>query len=95
MQPFAVILGIVLGSLVSITFSLAVVMLVFWILRNDDPRFAAEMPELVRGTLIFSFLAAAAALAFAGVLLRRLWRFLALAMFGAGMLGTAYYYWPG
>jgi uncharacterized membrane protein len=94
MQPFSVILGIVLGSLVSITFSLAVVMLVFWILRDDDPRFAAEMPELVRGTLIFSSLAAAAALAFTGALLRRRWRFLALAVLGTGLFGTAYYYWP-
>ena len=94
MQPFTVILGIVLGSLVSIAFSLSIVILVFWILYDENPRYAAEMPELVRGTLIFSALAATAAVDFMGTLRRRLWRYPGLALLWLALLATAYYYWP-
>ena len=94
MRPFIVILGIVLGSLVSVAFSLSVVLLVFLILLDDHPRFSAEMPELVRGTLIFLALAAVAAVGFVGTLRRRPWRFLVLILLWAGLLSTAYYYWP-
>jgi hypothetical protein len=94
MQPFTVILGIVLGSLFSIGFSLAAVLLVFWILQNDDPRFADEMPELARSTLIFSALAVLAAISFLGTLKQRFWRYPFLALLVVGFLGTARYYWP-
>ena len=94
MAPFTMILGVVLGSLASIAFSLSVVMLVFWLLRDDHPRFLTEMPEVIRGTLIFYFLAASAAASFVGSLRGRPWRFIAFALLGAGLLSTAYYYWP-
>ena len=94
MQPFSVLLGIVLGSLFSIAFSLAMVTLIFWILQDDDPRFTAEMPELIRATLIFSVLALAAATGFIGTLHRRPWRFFVLALLCAGLIATTYYYWP-
>jgi hypothetical protein len=93
-QPFTVILGIVLGSLVSIAFSLSVVMLVFWILLDDHPRFSAEMPEVVRGTLIFSFLAIVAGVSFFGTLMGRTWRFAGLGMLWISLFAAGYYYWP-
>jgi hypothetical protein len=94
MHPFTVILGIVLGSLVSIAFSLNVVMLVFWILYDDHPRFAAEMPEVVRGTLLFSYLAVVAGLSFFGTLMQRSWRYAGLGLLWVSLLATGYYYWP-
>lgn len=95
MQPFTVILGVVLGSLFSIAFSLAVVLLVFWILRDDHPRFDAEMPELFRATLIFGGLAVVAGFGFLGTLQRKPWRYAALALLWGGLLLTGWYYWPG
>jgi hypothetical protein len=94
-QPFTVILGIIFGSLVSIAFSLSVVMLVFLILYDDHPRFSAEMPEVIRGTLIFSFLALAAGASFFGTLKHRTWRFFGLGLLCLGLVAARYYYWPG
>ncbi len=94
MQPFTVVLGIVLGSLFSIAFSLGVVLLVFWILRNDNPRFDAELPELFRASLIFSGLALMAGFGFVGTLHARTWRYLFLSLLWLGLLATGWYYWP-
>ena len=94
MHPFMVVLGILLGSLFSISFSLLLVLLVFWILQDDDPRFTAEMPELVRATLIFTVLTAVAACGFVGTVRQRAWRYGYLLMLWVGLLLTAIYYWP-
>jgi uncharacterized transporter YbjL len=94
MHPFTVVLGILLGSLFSISFSLSIVLLIFWILQDDAPRFTDEMPELVRSTLIFVVLTTIAAFGFVGTIRRRAWRYACLAMLWAGLLGTAVYYWP-
>ena len=94
MQPFTVILGVVLGSLFSIAFSLAVVLLVFWILRGDHPRFDAELPELFRATLIFGALALLAGSGFFGTLKQTGWRYAPLALLWLGLLATGWFYWP-
>ncbi len=94
MQPFTVVLGILLGSLFSISFCLLVVLLIFLILQNDTPRFSEDIPELVRSSLIFLALTALAAGGFAGTIRLRSWRYACLALLWAGLLGTAYYYWP-
>lgn len=94
MRPFTILLGILLGSLVSIAFSLGVVLLVFWILQDEHPRFGAEMPELARAAALFSTGTVLAAAAFVGTLRRRIWRYPLLTMLWV-MLGlTAWYYWP-
>lgn len=94
MQPFTVILGIIAGSLVSIAFSLGVVLLVFWILRGDHPRFDAELPELFRATLMFTGLALLGGCGFLGTVRGRPWRYACLAALWAGLLATGWYYWP-
>ena len=94
MHPFTVILGVILGSLFSIGFSLTVVLLVFWILRGDHPRFDSELPELFRATLIFCGLAIIAGASFLGTIRGRLWRYAVLALLWAGLLATGWYYWP-
>lgn len=94
MNPFTVLLGITLGSLVSIAFSLGGVLFVFWILQDESPRFRTEMPELLRGTAIFSGLAGIAALGFIGTLKKKPWRYVCLMFLWIGLLGTGWYYWP-
>lgn len=94
MNPFTVLLGITLGSLVSIAFSLGGVLLIFWILQDESPRFDAEMPELLRGTAIFACLAIIAAFGFIGTLKKKGWRHICLMFLWIGLAGTGWYYWP-
>ena len=94
MRPFAVIIGILMGSLVAIAFSLGVVAFIFWLLEGDHARLADEMPMLLRSSGIFASLAAFAVAAFVGVLRARPWRFPVLGLLWAGLLATGWYYWP-
>lgn len=94
MNPFTVILGITLGSLVSIAFSLSGVLFVFWLLQDESPRFDAELPELLRSTAIFIALAAIAAVSFIGTVKNKRWRHGSLAFLWLGLVGAGLYYWP-
>ena len=93
-QPFTVLLGIILGTVFSITFGLAVVCLVFWILQNEEPRVAAEFGTLLISTGIFAVLSVAAGLSFYGSLKQFGWRHFAMASLWLGLLLTGSYYWP-
>jgi len=64
MRPLTVITGIVLGSCLSITVSLAAVIIIFMILGTDHPRIAYESAGLVASTLIFLALTAISAASF-------------------------------
>ncbi len=94
MRPFTVILGIFLGSLGAIAFGLAVVALIFAILRSDYPRVANELPLLLRSAAIFALLSLLAGAAFLGSLRQRSWRYSVLTVFWAGLFATGWYYWP-
>ena len=94
MNPFTVLLGITLGSLVSIAFSLAGVLLVFWILQDESSRFTTELPELLRSAAIFLMLAFFAAGGFIGTLRNKPWRYYFLTLLWCGLLFTGWYYWP-
>jgi hypothetical protein len=94
MHPFTAVLGIIAGSLVSLAFGLAVVLLVFWLLQGDHPRFTTELPELVRAVLMFFGLAVVSVLAFIGTIRRRPWRYQPLAALCVGLLAVGWYYWP-
>jgi len=94
MHPFTVILGVVSGSLLSIAFGLCVVLLVFWVLQGDHPRFRAELPEVARSAAMFTTLAAVAAMAMFGTLRSRPWRYPVLAALWLGLLLVAWVYWP-
>ncbi len=94
MHPFTAILGFIAGSLVSLAFGLAVVLFVFWLLRDDHPRFAAELPELIRGFLMFFILAWLAAAGFLGTVRARAWRYGPLVLMWLGLVLVGWYYWP-
>ena len=94
MHPFTAVLGVIAGSLMSLTFGLAVVLFVFWWLQNDHPRFAAELPEVTRAFVMFFSLAVLAALGFLGTVRERRWRYTPLALMWFGLLLVGWYYWP-
>ncbi len=94
MRPFTVILGIFLGSLAAIAFGLAVVALIFVILRSDYPRVANELPLLLRSAAVFALLSLVAGGAFVGSLRQRPWRYPVLTVFWVGLFATGWYYWP-
>ena len=94
MHPFTAVLGFVAGSLLSLAFGLGVVLLVFWILQNDHPRFAAELPEVARSFVMFFVLALLAAIGFLGTLRERRWRYAPLALLWLGLLLVGWFFWP-
>ena len=93
-RPFTVLLGIILGTVFSIAFGLSVVCLVFWILREEEPRVAAEFGSLLVSTGIFLLLSVFAGLSFYGSLHLRAWRYAAMAALWLGLGLTGWYYWP-
>ena len=68
MRPLTVITGIVLGSCLSITISLAAVMLVFWFVGSEEPRIAHESEGLLSITAMFLGLTAVSAMSFYSLL---------------------------
>jgi hypothetical protein len=94
MRPFTVLIGIVLGSAVSITFGLGAVLVVFGVLAGEHPELLREVPQLAGTLIAFAFLTAASAGSFVGQIKARPWR-------GWAHLGTAvclgalvFLYWP-
>ncbi len=94
MQPLTVVLGIVLGSVVSVAVGLAIVLLVFGLRLGEDSRYALEIPELVRTTILFGLVSVVAAFAFVGSLRQAAWRFWAVLGLVLGLAGIGSYYWP-
>ena len=93
-KPFTVLLGIVLGTVFSIFFGLAVVSFVFWLLKDEEPRLAAEFGSLLVSTGIFLVLSVIAASSFYGSLRRRVWRHVPMACLWLAIFLTGRYYWP-
>ena len=93
-SPFTVVLGIITGTLVAIAFGLCVVCLVFWILRNEEPRLMAEVGPLMSSTAIFLLLAVSRSLSFYGSLKQLVWRHIPMTALWAGLLLAGLYYWP-
>lgn len=94
MRPLTVITAILLGSCLSIAFSLAAVLFVFLVLGDDYPRLNDEFGPLVRSLILFIAMTAICAASFYALLKTHRLRWLAQLMMWLGFLGTAYYYWP-
>jgi F0F1-type ATP synthase assembly protein I len=85
---------VIAGSLISMAFSLAVTLFVFFMLRHDNPRFAVELPELVRGAAMFVVLAVLSGIGFLGTVRQARWRHLPLTLTWIGIVMVGWYYWP-
>jgi hypothetical protein len=94
MRPVTILLGILLGSAVSISFSLATVWVVFLALSGRHPELRLEMPRLAASFAIFLSLTGASAVSFIAQLRHRPWRWWAHAATGAVIASICYLYWP-
>jgi hypothetical protein len=88
------LIGIVLGTAASITFSMGAVLIVFGVLAGRHPDLSRELPKLMLSLLAFGALTAASAGSFLGQVKGRSWRPWAhvatLTVLGAIVL----IYWP-
>jgi hypothetical protein len=94
MRPFTVLIGIVLGTAASITFSLGAVLIVFGVLAGRHPDLSRELPKLVASLLAFAVLTAASAGSFLGQARGRSWRPWAHVATLAALSAIVFLYWP-
>jgi len=94
MRPLTVITGILLGSSLSIAFSLGAVLVIFFILGDDYPRLNQEFGSLLASFSIFTAMTAIAAVSFYTVAKHHAARWAAQAAMWAGLAGVVYYFWP-
>jgi hypothetical protein len=94
MRPLVVLLGIVMGSTVSIAAALLLTGLVFLLLPEYGARLEDEKRPLLAACLISLFLAALAATSFYGELRTRSWRFAAHAGLALALGMVFWVYWP-
>jgi hypothetical protein len=94
MRPLTVITGILLGSCLSIAFSLAAVLFVFLVLGDEYPRLEHEFSPLLRSLAVFTAMTAISALSFYWLLKEHEHLWLAQGAMWLGLLATGQYYWP-
>ena len=94
MRPLAVLLGIVMGSTVSLAVGLAMTFIVILCMPQHADRFSAEKVPLLKAILMFTLLSAAAAASFYGEIRIRRWRPAAMATMLALLGVTIWMYWP-
>lgn len=94
MRPFAVLLGIVTGSTVSIAIGLALTLIVFALLPEHSERIGDEFAPLLRSFTTMLLVATVAAVSFLAELRRRRWRHVAHAALLAMLCAVVWLYWP-
>ena len=94
MRPLTVLTGILLGSCLSIAFSLGAVLIIFTVLGEDHPRLDREFRPLVASFLIFTLMTAICAASFYTLLRHHKARWAAQGLMWGALLGVGYYYWP-
>lgn len=94
MRPLAVVTGIIAGSCVAITVSLAAVMLVYLILGDDYPRVRYEFRPLLASLTLFLGMTMISAVSFYTLLINHRWAGRLQILLWAGVAGTAFYYVP-
>jgi hypothetical protein len=94
MRPLVVLLGIVMGSTVSIAAALLLTGLVFLLLPEYGERLADEKRPLLAACLISVFLAAVAATSFYGELRTRSWRYPVHGALVLALTLVLWTYWP-
>jgi len=94
MSPLAVLTGIIMGSAVTITIGLAMVLVVFLSMRGEYAGFASEYGSLIKSFSLFLALSFVSSYAFIGVLRETRWRWWAQAATWAVVLAMVAHYWP-
>ncbi|MFL6599970.1 MAG: hypothetical protein ACJ8R9_01420 [Steroidobacteraceae bacterium] len=94
MRPLTILLGIVMGSTVSLAIGLLGTWIVILFLPQEADRFAPEHAALLQAIAIFVALAAASAFSFYGDLRSRGWRVGAHAISLLLVATTIWVYWP-
>jgi hypothetical protein len=94
MRPLTILLGIVMGSTVSLAIGLLGTWIVILFLPQDAERFAPEHAALLQSIAIFTALAAASAFSFYGDLRTRTWRLGAHVLSLLLLVVTIWVYWP-
>ena len=94
MRPLVVLLGIVMGSTVSIAVALLMTGVVFLLLPEYAHRLEEERNPLLTACLLSMVLAAVAAASFYGELKSRRWRFAAHGALLVMLILSLWTYWP-
>ena len=94
MRPLVVLLGIVMGSTVSIAVALLLTGVVFLLLPEYGARLADESRPLMAACLLSVLLATVAATSFYGELRSRGWRYSAHAGLAVMLAVALWTYWP-
>jgi len=92
--PLAVLTGIIMGSAVTISIGLAMVLAVFLMMGGEYPALTREFTPLLTSFGLFLALAFAASYAFLGVLRRTSWRWYAQAATWLMIAGLSFHFWP-
>jgi len=94
LRPLVVLIGIVMGSTVSIAVALLLTGVVFLLLPEYGTRLAEERGSLVLHCLLSASLAAIAVTSFYGELRVRGWRYAAHLTLTLALAATLWRYWP-
>jgi hypothetical protein len=94
MRPLTVLLGILMGSIISIALGLVMVMIIYLVLSGEHAQLKSEQVPLLRSLALFLPLAAVAVASFVGELKRTSWRYAAFSALGAGFALMGWMYWP-
>lgn len=94
MRPLVVLLGIVMGSTVSIALGLLMTGVVFLLIHDSDSRLADESRPLMASCILMVVLAAVAFASFLGELRQRRWRLLAHLGLLAMLAIAIWTFWP-
>ena len=94
MRPLTVITGILLGSSLAITVSLAAVLVIFLFLGDDYPRVQHEFSSLLSSVGIFFGMTIICGASFYALLINHPYRFWGQALMWAGLAATTWYYLP-
>lgn len=94
MRPLTMITGIVLGSCLAISVSLAMVLIVFLVLGDEYPRLQNEFRALLTSMVIFLGMTIISAGSFYSLIINHRGRFWMQGLMWLGLAATTWYYSP-
>jgi len=93
-SPLAVLMGIIMGSAVTISIGLAMVLVVFLLMGSEYPALAREYGALLTSFGLFLALAFVSSYAFVAVLRQGRWRWHAQFATWLTVAILSFHYWP-